>query len=77
MTIDEMLQPILKTKVPLRAEDTPQTLPEWDSFAHINIIATLEDTLGVELSTDEVSSLSSIADVIHVCKSHRLELSLS
>ena len=74
MTIDQLLQPILKTKEPLRTDDTPQTRPEWDSFAHVNIIATLEDTLGVELNTTEVVSLTSVADVIAICKAHGLNL---
>ena len=38
--------------------------PEWDSFAHINIITQIESIYGFRFSLDEVESFNSIKDII-------------
>jgi acyl carrier protein len=77
MSVDDLLQPILDTAAPLRTEDSPETIPTWDSLAKINIIAAIEDVTGKELSTDEVLSLNSVTAIITVCRTKGLELSIS
>ena len=74
MTIDELLQPILNVTVPLRLNDSRETIPSWDSLAQINIVSAIEDAVGVELTTAEVLSLKSVAKVIEVSRAHGLEL---
>ena len=74
MTIDEFLHPILNIQTPLKAEDSPETIEQWDSLAQINIIASLEDLIGQELSTNEVVSLTSVKAVADVCKAHGIEM---
>ena len=77
MTIDELLQPILKTSVPLKLDDSRQTIPSWDSLAQINIVQAIEDAAGEELSTAEVLSLKSVAKVMEVSRAHGLELTIT
>ncbi|HZF00692.1 MAG TPA: acyl carrier protein [Methylomirabilota bacterium] len=77
MTVDELLQPMLNTTVPLRPTDSRETIPAWDSLAQINIVAAIEDAVGVELSTAEVLSLKSVAKVVEVARSHGLELTIN
>jgi acyl carrier protein len=36
-------------------------IPEWDSIAHMALIARIEDTFGIVLDTDDVIDLSSVA----------------
>ena len=67
MTIDELLQPILNTARPLNITDSPQSVPTWDSLAHINIISAIEDLTGTELSTEEVMNLTSVEAVVGIC----------
>ena len=74
MTIEELLQPILNTTGPLRMEDSPQTIATWDSLAQVNLIVSIEDAIGIELTTDEVLSLNSVAAVVKVCRMRGLEL---
>jgi acyl carrier protein len=74
MTIEEFLQPILNTTGRLRLEDSPQTIPTWDSLAQLNLIIAIEDTIGSELTTNEVISLQSVAAVIEVCSARGMEL---
>jgi acyl carrier protein len=77
MTVDELLQPILNTTAPLQLNDSRETIPAWDSLAQINIVAAIEDAVGVELSTAEVLSLKSVAKVIEVSRAHGLELTVA
>ena len=77
MTIDELLQPILNVTVPLRLNDSRETIPSWDSLAQINIVSAIEDAVGVELTTAEVLSLKSVAKVIEVSRAHGLDLTVN
>jgi len=77
MTVDELLQPILNTTRPLQLSDSKETIPTWDSLAQINIVGAIEDIVGTELSTAEVLSLKSVANVIEVCRAHGVELSIA
>ena len=76
MNIDEFLQPIFNIDSSLKLEDSPETIPEWDSLAQINIIAAIEDVIGKELNTNEVLQLTSVRNVVDVCKSHGVEISV-
>lgn len=76
MTVDELLQPILKTTLPLKPDDSRQTIPTWDSLAQINIVQAIEDAIGAELSTAEVLSLKSVSNIIEVSRAHGLELTV-
>jgi len=77
MTVDELLQPLLNTTAPLQLNDSNETIPTWDSLAQINIVAAIEDAVGVELSTAEVLSLKSVAKVVEVSRAHGLELTIN
>jgi len=74
MTIDELLRPILNTKSPLLLADNKQTIKTWDSLAQMNIVASIEDISGEELSTIEVVSLTSVIKVLEVCRAHGVEI---
>ena len=74
MTIDELLRPILNTKCPLLLTDNKKTIKTWDSLAQMNIVASIEDISGEELSTSEVVSLISVSKVIEVCRAHGVEI---
>ncbi len=44
-------------------ETGPGKLPKWDSFAHIQLIAAVEETYRVSLSTDHISNIISVRDI--------------
>lgn len=44
--------------------DGPQSLPAWDSFAHINLILAIEQGLGLRIPTAEVMRIDSIGALI-------------
>ena len=42
-------------------ELTYNTIPQWDSVAHMNLVAELELTFDVMLDTDDIIDMSSVA----------------
>ena len=76
MKIDTLLAPILKSKAPLRLDDSPDTISAWDSLAHIQLIIAVEEVVHGELTTKEIMSLTSIAKIIEICKTRGVGLTV-
>ena len=53
-------------------QTSPDTLLEWDSLAHVRLIAALEEKIGVAISANhqvEMLNVELIGDIIHDLKS--------
>ncbi len=53
-------------EIELTAETSARDIPEWDSFAHINIIAATEQKLGVKFTTTEIEALKNVGDFVRL-----------
>ena len=40
--------------------DSPRSIPQWDSVAHLQLLLALEAEFGVQFSPDEMAQLSTI-----------------
>ena len=69
MKLEEILGSILEIS-PLELGDHSgqQTVQNWSSFAHINIILALESTYGVSFSTKEIQTVKSIGEIRQVLR---------
>ena len=47
---------------------SPDTTSEWDSLAAMNLVAALEDTFGVELTTTDIMRMRSVGIVREVLR---------
>lgn len=48
-------------------EDTsPDTLVQWDSLKHMNLILALEEELGVQFSDDQIVEMNSVGLILAV-----------
>jgi len=45
-------------------------IEDWDSVAHIKLVLTIEEEFAVRMSTEEVSSIKSVAGLIDVIQRH-------
>ena len=50
---------IVLTKATLRAD-----VPNWDSFAYINLIVAVEIELGIKFNVAEVESFETVGDIV-------------
>lgn len=44
---------------PVAADASPETIEEWDSIAHLNIVLAIEGAFGVTFDPDEIPELTS------------------
>lgn len=44
----------------LSANDSPATIPDWDSFAHVKLIIGLEEEFGIKFTVDEVAETKTV-----------------
>ncbi len=66
MTINEKLFQCFATSLGIELstvndELTYNTIPQWDSVAHMSLIAELESNFEVMLNTDDIIDMSSVA----------------
>ena len=45
------------------AETGPGTLPQWDSMAHMQLVAAVEETYGVQFSIEEIPNILSVNEL--------------
>jgi acyl carrier protein len=43
--------------------DSPQTIAEWDSVGHLNLVLAIEAEFGVQFSPDEMAELTSVGAI--------------
>jgi acyl carrier protein len=45
---------------------TAADIPEWDSLAHINLIIALENSFGIQFTSEEVTSMANVGDLFRL-----------
>lgn len=66
--MDEQLKGAFARALDLEADeisetDTPDTLPDWDSLAHLNLISELEKTFNIQISMEDVMQMDTFIKV--------------
>ena len=52
---------------------TYQSIPQWDSVAHMTLIASLEDEYEIMLDTDDIIDMSSVAKARQILAKYGVE----
>jgi acyl carrier protein len=52
----------------LKPETSAADIDGWDSFNHVNIIVSAEQTFGVSFSTSEIETLKNVGDLVAVIR---------
>lgn len=50
----------------LNLQSGPGNIPEWDSLAHVGVVAAVEQTYQVQLTMPEILSIKTIADICNL-----------
>ena len=69
--IKDKLRSILAEAIELEPDEiddasSPDTTPEWDSFAHMNMVAVIEKEYGISLTIDEVIEMQSLPKIVEI-----------
>jgi acyl carrier protein len=51
-----------------------QSIPEWDSAAHMALVAEIENAFGVTLDTDDIIGMSDVSKAVEILQKHGVEL---
>ena len=54
----------------LGPDSSPDTLPQWDSLRHLQIVLALEEALGLHLTVEEIEAMQSMRVIIAIVESH-------
>lgn len=52
----------------------PGNPSKWDSFAHIQLVAAIEESYAVQMSTDEIVNLLSVSDIAKLLQEKGVEI---
>lgn len=55
-------------------ELTYQSIPQWDSVAHMTLIAAVEDEYGIMLDTDDIIDMSSVGKAKAILQKYGVEI---
>ena len=55
-------------------ELTYQSIPQWDSVAHMALIAAVEDEYGIMLDTDDIIDMSSVGKAKAILQKYGVEI---
>ena len=51
-----------------------QSIPEWDSVGHMELVAALEDTFDIMMDTEDIIDFSSYEKGIEILKKYNVEM---
>lgn len=57
-----------RSDMQLYPEMSAKDVPDWDSFKQVELIVTIQDRLGIKLSTRDVDGLKCVADLARVVR---------
>ena len=75
MTILEKIQPIFRDifddeSLTVTEETVAADVEDWDSFAQMQIVMSIEEMFGIKFSTDEVTEFKDVGDMIRAIERH-------
>ena len=50
----------------ITSQSSPETIAEWDSVQHLNLILALEEEFGIQFEPDEIEQMGSIEGILAV-----------
>lgn len=71
-TVKELIAKNLNVSLDVIQDDLAVgDIPEWDSLAHMRIIAALETDLGVVLDIEQTLEIEDVEDIVEAVTSHK------
>jgi acyl carrier protein len=52
----------------VNAESSPDTVDNWDSLQHLNLVLALEQSFGLELAPEEIEEMLNVESIVTLVK---------
>ncbi len=56
------------------AETNSETIEDWDSLEHINLVVAIEKEFGLKFSMDEVTGMANVGEMVEIIKTRGQDL---
>ncbi len=78
MNNEDKLKEIFSSSLGIKLDDIKENLkyhsiPQWDSIAHMTLVAAIDDAFGTMLDTDDVINLSSFDKAKEILKKYGVD----
>ena len=67
--LNEIFKNAFQEEVNLTMSSSKETLSNWDSINHLNLIVELESELNINLAPEEIENITSVVKIIKIIKS--------
>jgi acyl carrier protein len=54
----------------LDAASSPDTIPNWDSLRHLQLVLALEEAFGIRLTSEEIEAMHSVGVILAIVEMH-------
>lgn len=67
--LEQVFRRVLRVEA-IAPDSSPDTVPGWDSLAHLALVTELEREFNVQLTPDEVMSMVNVRIIAEILESH-------
>ncbi|MBO7729732.1 MAG: acyl carrier protein [Lachnospiraceae bacterium] len=74
-TLNEIFQDVFDDEdIVVDAETNSETIEDWDSLEHINLVVAIEKAFGLKFSMDEVTGMKNVGEMVEIIKARGTKL---
>ncbi len=74
-TLNEIFQDVFDDEdIVVDAETNSDTIEDWDSLEHINLVVAIEKAFGLKFSMDEVTGMKNVGEMVEIIKTRGTKL---
>lgn len=68
-TLNEIFRDVFDDEeIVVEAETNSDSIEDWDSLEHINLIVAIEKAFGLKFSMDEVTGMKNVGEMVEIIK---------
>lgn len=73
--LNEIFQDVFDDEdIVVDAETNSDTIEDWDSLEHINLVVAIEKAFGLKFSMDEVTGMKNVGEMVEIIKARGTNL---
>ena len=74
-TLNEIFQEVFDDEdIVVDAGTNSDTIEDWDSLEHINLVVAIEKAFGLKFSMDEVTGMKNVGEMVEIIKARGTKL---
>ena len=55
-------------------ESSPDTITEWDSLKHMNLVLTIEQEFDIQFTEEQIIEMLNVALIVETLKEHQIDI---